>query len=121
MEDAIAARPLAPAVRQIDWSAVYAEYLPRVYSFFLYRIPNSADVEDLTAATFEKAWRRRDSYRENLASVGTWLLTIARNVAVDHLRAARIHRPIEEAQHVVAGSTPEQEAVVNSDRARLKA
>ncbi len=120
MESTIAPRLISFAIRQVDWTAVYAEYLPRVYNFFLYRIPNTADVEDLTAATFEKAWRGRGTYREDLAGMATWLFAIARNVAVDHLRAAKVHVPLEEAGHIAAEVTPEQEAVANSNRARLK-
>ena len=37
--------------------------------------------EDLTSATFEKAWRARDKYRRNLAAFSTWLYQIATNLA----------------------------------------
>lgn len=40
-----------------DWEQVHAEQLPRVLTFFRYRLGDTADVEDLTARTFEKAWR----------------------------------------------------------------
>ena len=46
-----------------DWDQVYAEQLPRVLNFFRYRLGDTADVEDLTARTFEKAWRARHRYR----------------------------------------------------------
>ena len=39
-----------------DWDEVYAEQLPRVVNFFRYRMGQTADVEDLTARTFEKAF-----------------------------------------------------------------
>jgi RNA polymerase sigma-70 factor (ECF subfamily) len=102
-----------------DWEAVYAEQLPRVYNFFRYRFGTSADVEDLTSRTFEKAWTARRRYRRDLAAFSTWLMTIARNVAIDHRRAARPHLPLEEAATVSAGDTPEDHAVRNSDASRL--
>ena len=64
-----------------DWDAVYTEQLPRVYNFFRYRLGQTADVEDLTARTFEKAWVARERYRRDVAGFSTWLLSIARNVA----------------------------------------
>src|SRR3970282_1347034 len=64
-----------------DWDAVYADQLPRVFNFFRYRFGPTADAEDLTARTFEKAWRARQRYRRDLASFATWLMSIARNVA----------------------------------------
>jgi len=105
-----------------DWEQVYAEQLPRVFNFFRYRIGDTADAEDLTARTFEKAWRARDRYRRDLAGFATWLLTIARNVAIDHLRALQRHEPLEEAAEVASpGHTPEQRIVQQSDAERLAA
>ena len=105
-----------------DWDAVYARELPRVYNFFRYRCGPGADVEDLTARTFEKAWRARHRYRRDVAAFGTWLLSIARNVAIDHFRARRAHLPLEAAAEVeAAGRNPEDAAVLQSDAARLTA
>src|SRR5512146_2732668 len=78
-----------------DWDRVYAEELPRVYNFSRYRVASVADAEDLTARTFEKAWRARHRYRRDIAAFSTWLMTIARHVAVDHHRAARPTVPLD--------------------------
>ena len=104
-----------------DWEAVYAEQLPRVYNFFRYRFGNSADIEDLTARTFEKAWRARHRYRRDVASFNTWIMSIARNVGTDHLRARRPWVPLDEAVTVAAAGTPEDEATRASDAERLSA
>ena len=104
-----------------DWDAVYAEQLPRVYNFFRYRLRDDAVAEDLTAATFEKAWRSRESYRRDLAGFTTWLLAIARNVATDHLRGRRPHAPLDEAEDVRAPGTPEEDNARASDGERLRA
>jgi RNA polymerase sigma factor (sigma-70 family) len=72
--------------KEIDWEAAYREYLPRVYNFFRYRVNDRALAEDLTSATFEKAWRGRLRFRRDLSAFSTWLFTIARNVAMDHFR-----------------------------------
>jgi RNA polymerase sigma-70 factor (ECF subfamily) len=105
-----------------DWEQVYAEQLPRVLNFFRYRLGDTADAEDLTARTFEKAWRARHGYRRDLAGFATWLLTIARNVAIDHLRARRPHEPLEVAAAVPSSDhTPEQQALQHSEAQRLAA
>jgi RNA polymerase sigma-70 factor (ECF subfamily) len=105
-----------------DWDAVYREELPRVFNFFRYRLGDIPDVEDLTAHTFEKAWRARHRYRRDLAGFSTWLLSIARNVAVDHLRARRQHLPLEAAEAVASrAGTPEDGAARGSDEQRLAA
>jgi RNA polymerase sigma-70 factor (ECF subfamily) len=105
-----------------DWDQVYADQLPRVLNFFRYRLAHTADVEDLTARTFEKAWRARHRYRRDLAGFSTWLLTIARHVAIDYLRARQRYEPIEAADDVPSpGHTPEQHALHQSDAQRLAA
>lgn len=70
----------------VDWDAVYPGELRRVYNYFRYRVADGATAEDLTAATFEKAWRHRRRYRTDVAAFSTWLLAIARNTARDHFR-----------------------------------
>jgi RNA polymerase sigma-70 factor, ECF subfamily len=106
-------------VNGIDWDRVYADQLPRVYNYFRFRIRSQADVEDLTSRTFEKAWRYRSRYQQDLAGVSTWLFRIARNVAIDHLRASVEHLPIDAADSVMTYTTPEVEIAGQSDLARL--
>lgn len=104
----------------LDWDAVYADHLPRIYNFFRFRLGCEADVEELTARTFEKAWRARHRYDSDRAGFSTWLYSIARNVATDHLRAHRDHLELDAARGVAAPGTPERDAELGSDLARLK-
>jgi RNA polymerase sigma-70 factor (ECF subfamily) len=108
----------APA-READWDALYANQLPRVYNFFRYRVGDGPVAEDLTSLTFEKAWTARHRYRRDLAAFSTWLLAIARNVAVDHYRRRREHAPLEAAAHVPAADTADGPAERRSDLERL--
>lgn len=120
-EDAAFARVWARAVPadEVDWDVVYAEQLPHVYNFLRYRVGDGPVAEDLTSITFEKAWRARHRYRRDLAGFATWLMAIARNVAVDHYRASRAHAPLEAAAAVAGGATPEDLAERRSDLDRL--
>jgi RNA polymerase sigma-70 factor (ECF subfamily) len=105
-----------------DWDLVYREQLPRVYNFFRYRLGTVADAEDLTARTFEKAWRARHRYRRDVAGFSTWLLAIARHVAVDHLRSRRPNVPLEAAKSLASPlQTPEQAVMRSSEAERLAA
>lgn len=120
MQNTIAS-PCSATVAEPDWDTVYAEQLPRVYNFLRYRLGNEALAQDLTSRTFEKAWRDRHRYRRDIAAFSTWLLRIARNVAVDHRRTAHDHAPLEDAADAPAEGTPEEEAVLRSNFARLSA
>jgi RNA polymerase sigma-70 factor (ECF subfamily) len=121
-EDVQAGEPVCSMIAsEPSWDLVFAEELPRVYNFLRYRVGSETLAEDLTSVTFEKAWRHRHGYRRDVARFSTWLLTIARNVAVDHLRTEPHHAPLEAAEHAAAVGTPEEEAVLRSNFARLSA
>jgi RNA polymerase sigma-70 factor (ECF subfamily) len=83
---------------EADWDVIYAEQLPRVYNFFRYRVGDGATAEDLTAVTFEKAWRNRMRYRRKLGAFSTWLFSISRNVATDYFRKNHHELPLEDAR-----------------------
>jgi RNA polymerase sigma-70 factor (ECF subfamily) len=112
--------PATAAAAEMEWEAVYRRELPRVYNFFRYRVGPGPVAEDLTSATFEKAWRARLAYRRDVGAFSTWLLTIARHVAVDHFRRPRRDLPIEAIDSPSRAPTPEQEALRVSDLERLQ-
>jgi RNA polymerase sigma factor (sigma-70 family) len=72
-----------------EFADVYDDQVWNVYGFFAYRLRSRADAEDLTQQTFERALRAWSRFDERRASPQTWLLTIARNLLIDHLRADR--------------------------------
>lgn len=75
---------------------VAAEQLDAVFRYLVYLTGDRAAAEDLTAETFEKAfrsWRRFDPRR---GSPRTWLCKIARSVAIDWFRAETRRRRREE-------------------------
>lgn len=104
---------------EIDWEAAYKEYLPRVYNFFCYRVSEEAHAEDLTALTFEKAWRGRARFRRDLSAFSTWLFTIARNVAVDHFRRRGAEVPLEAVRELPDPASLEEEVQRDQDFAQL--
>jgi RNA polymerase sigma-70 factor (ECF subfamily) len=109
------------SITDVDWDAVYAEQLPRIYNYFRFRLGSDLDVEELTSATFEKAWRARDRYRRDVAGFSTWLFSIAHHAAIDYLRTRRRHLPLQAALEVASDATPEREAQLASDLNRLAA
>jgi RNA polymerase sigma-70 factor (ECF subfamily) len=112
---------LAPAVsvESVDWDAVYREEMARIFNYFRYRGLDRPTAEDLTSATFEKAWRARDRYRRDRAAVSTWLLAIARNVAIDHFRRSRPEMPLVE-DAARDEETPETAALREAQAGRLR-
>ena len=59
-----------------------------ITSFLIY-YTGSMDVEDLVQETFLRAMRKISIYNEN-AHPKTWLISIARNLVIDHYRRSRV-------------------------------
>ena len=104
---------------EIDWEATYREYLPRVYNFFRYRVGDRSLAEDLTAATFEKAWRGRSRFRHDLGAFSTWLFTIARNVGIDYFRKKEPDIPLEGIREQADPKSLEETVQLKHDSTRL--
>jgi RNA polymerase sigma-70 factor, ECF subfamily len=81
---------------EINWTAVYEELLPKVYHYFCLRVGDRLEAEDLTAATFERAWRDRERYQKDLGAFSNWLFGIARHVTITHFRQHRQEQTISE-------------------------
>lgn len=81
-----------------DFSEIYEDQVWHVYGFFAYRVRSRDDAEDLTQLTFERALKAWDRFDPQRASAGTWLISIARNLLIDHYRRDRsaLHTPIGE-------------------------
>ena len=95
-----------------EFVAIYDEHVWRVYGFFAYRLRSRQDAEDLTQQTFERALRAWGRYDERRAAVATWLLAIARNLLIDHLRAsAPSQQALAESEPEMAAATPDQHSI----------
>lgn len=77
---------MSPPSTAPDWDAVYEAQIGRIYNYFLYRVNQRATAEDLTATTFQRAWKNRTQYDAAKGSAAAWLFGIARYVLADHYR-----------------------------------
>jgi RNA polymerase sigma-70 factor (ECF subfamily) len=77
------------------FGALYRRYAGRIYAFAHRRTWTREAAEDVTAATFERAYRHLDRFDADGAGFGPWLYRIAANELVDHYRRegrSRSHR-----------------------------
>ncbi|MFN2543270.1 MAG: RNA polymerase sigma factor [Actinomycetota bacterium] len=65
---------------------LYDLYAARIYGLGLVMLGNEAAAEDLVQDTFVKAWRNAERYDVARGSLDTWILLMARNLAIDSLR-----------------------------------
>lgn len=92
------------------FAARYQDYLPRVLNFIRLRVPDEGVAQDLTAQTFEQAFRKIDQLRDPDA-FGGWLFRIARNEVGQYYRRRRPQASLDSLVDLPArGESPEETA-----------
>jgi RNA polymerase sigma-70 factor (ECF subfamily) len=104
-------------------AGLYDRFGRLVYSVILAIVRDGAMAEDLVQETFLRVWNRAQSFDGRQGALGPWLLAIARNRAIDHVRSAsaRMQRnafELDAHEHPSLFVDMERD-VVNSDHARL--
>lgn len=123
--DAHGDRELALRLKQRDDDAlgeVYDKYGRVAFAVIVRIVRDSAIAEDLTQETFLRVWNRAGAFDAERGSLGPWILTVARNRAIDYLRStanrARMSA-VELSTTELPGSFVDLEAgLIDSDRAR---
>jgi RNA polymerase sigma-70 factor, ECF subfamily len=108
---------------------IYDEYYKDVYHFLICFTGSRNDAEDLTQEVFIQVLKSLAKYNDQYR-LKTWILTIARNVAVDHFRRNKFYSIFKEgffAGLVSKDNTPdealetkEQKEVVHTAISNLK-
>jgi len=65
---------------------LYDLYSSRIFGLGLVMLGNEAAAEDLVQDTMVKVWRNAERYDPARGSLDTWILLMARNLAIDSLR-----------------------------------
>ena len=105
------------------FAALYDATSAKLFGVCLRVLNNRSEAEDTLQEVYLRVWSKADSYAVTGHSPMTWLITVARNLAIDRLRNRRTDavRTIE--AHEIAASTPgpEASAIERSERARMNA
>lgn len=106
------------------FALLYDRYLDRIYRFCYRRLGSRETAEDATSAVFTKALTALAAYQERPGGFRAWIFTIAHNVVTDFYRdrARRPSEPLADDLDLIdPDPSPEDAAVVNDERRRLRA
>ena len=125
-DEMLVARISRRDVRAIE--AMYDRYGDIVYSVSLRVVGDVQLAEDVAQEVFLRLWRKPDQFDQSRGRFLTWLLSVARNRAIDERRSRgrrTKHETLpgiesEQMFSVASGDDPENSAVVGEDRAMVR-
>jgi RNA polymerase sigma factor (sigma-70 family) len=85
---------------------LYDQYSPALYGVVKTIVRDEEQAKDLLQDIFVKVWKNLDSYDPKKGRLFTWLLNVARNTAIDALRARKTRpanaiRTDEDSVHII--------------------
>jgi RNA polymerase sigma-70 factor (ECF subfamily) len=101
---------------------LYDKLAPAILALGKRMLRSPAEAEELVQETFVEVWRRAEQYHPERGSAEAWIYTVARNRAVDRLRArGSMRRALGglAVEPMSQGPTPLEEASARQDRERI--
>ncbi len=120
IEDMIARTALGD---RAAFSDLYDATSAKLFGICLRVLKSRPEAEDALQDVYLRIWQKAGRYRAGTYSPMTWLITLARNLAIDRLRARRAPaRDVDEMHELRAtGPGPEAAAVAKSEAGRVAA
>ncbi|SMH54108.1 sigma-70 family RNA polymerase sigma factor [Maritimibacter sp. HL-12] len=105
------------------FGALYRHTSAKLFGLALRILKDRGEAEDALQEIYVKVWHAAGRYRVNGYSPMTWLITLARNHAIDKVRRRRAGGGAldDVAELADARPGPEAEAVARSERGRIEA
>jgi RNA polymerase sigma-70 factor (ECF subfamily) len=124
MEDAVVDAALLARIAERDPAAIsslYDRHARMLYSLIVRILRDRAEAEDVLQDVFVRAWTRVETYNRDLGSPLAWLIRIARNRAIDRLRARDVReRSAEDVPKPEPIETPEASAALSERQRAVK-
>ena len=108
---------------ELAWEALVRAYQGRVFGLALHYVRNTEEARDLAQEVFVKIYDKIGMFRGHETFLA-WMLRLARNLCIDHLRRARSRPPItdvptQDGPELPDGGPTPEEAWAADSRKRL--
>jgi RNA polymerase sigma-70 factor (ECF subfamily) len=111
----------APSEADVAFDRLYRDCRDDVYSYVAGLLRDRAAAEDVTATTFERAYRKRSRFDPRRGGWRAWLFGIARNAALDELRRRGRHATLAAEPADVDNARPDESALESERRLAVSA
>lgn len=108
------------------WERIVQLYTRRIYNLCYRFTGRAAEAEELTQEVFLRIFRTLKSYSPAQGALGTWMVSVTRNLLIDHYRRTRKDRvtsPLEEElprlEQKEAGTPPPDRRISRSEMSQL--
>lgn len=104
------------------FGALYDATSPKLHAICLSVLKNRPEAEETLQEVYIKIWQNAERYSSNGLSPMTWLITIARNRAIDRLRARSARpatTPAETAARIASPEPGPEAATIRAQQRRL--
>ena len=103
---------------------LYRRFAGRIYGLGIVMLGNDAAAQDLVQDTFVKLWRSADRYDRSRGKLETWVLLMARSLAIDAIRRrvleARTLDHVDRPAEADEGPGPDDQVVILDLTARAR-
>ena len=120
-EALVEAVPLGGTAATEGFAELYERTFPRVYAYVASLLRDRTAAEDVTSQAFERAYRKRRSYRASRGTMDAWLFGIARNAALDELRKRKRRASLQGDPEDTGTRSPEDHAELALRREAVRA
>jgi RNA polymerase sigma-70 factor (ECF subfamily) len=101
------------------FTSLYAATAPKLFGVTLRILGDRPDAEEALQECFVKVWRHAERFRPGDYPAMAWLVSIARNAAIDRLRARRAPaRDLDSVTDLADSSMTPEAAALNRDEGR---
>lgn len=105
------------------FAALYSATAPKLFAILFRLLKDRTEAEDALQDVFVKIWNNAERYLSEIASPSSWLNAVARNHALDRIRARRkASLDLDTAESLAdEGPGPETAAITRSEGRRIEA
>lgn len=101
------------------FDALYDATSGRLYAICLSVLKDRVEAEEALQDAYVSIWRAAGRYSANGLSPMTWLITVARNRAIDRLRARKGEAPMEDGADVPAAALDGEASTIRAQMQQL--